>query len=214
MGGPSCDHAMQRSDRGRVSWLSNALGSACAAASAAAPRRGLRRERREPAVPRIGDQRGPPTRQPLGDRRPQPDLVVVVDVMALVPRAVALELVALELLAVVDVDQGEDLARGRIDALGSERLLQPGPLLLGERFPVGQVLGPLERGERLGRPVALEIGRAVGHAGQRLLRRPVRAAPDRGLRAGGDRRQQPERDDRDRHGKSGVAHLVPPGVRG
>ena len=36
MGGPSCDQAMQRSDRGRVSWLSNALGSACAAASAAA----------------------------------------------------------------------------------------------------------------------------------------------------------------------------------
>ena len=36
MGGPSCDQAMQRSDRGRVSWLSNALGCACAARVAAA----------------------------------------------------------------------------------------------------------------------------------------------------------------------------------
>ena len=36
MGGPSCDHARQRSGKGRVSWLSNALGCACAALAAAA----------------------------------------------------------------------------------------------------------------------------------------------------------------------------------
>ena len=35
MGGPSCDQARQRSGKGRVSWLSNALGRACAAAAAA-----------------------------------------------------------------------------------------------------------------------------------------------------------------------------------
>ena len=130
--------------------------------------------------------------------------------MTLVGRAVALELVALELLAVVDVDEGEDLARGRVDALGRKRSRQEGRLLFREELPVAQMRGPLERREGLGRPVALQVGPAVGGARQRPLRGPVRFAADRILSGRGDRRQQPDRDKRDRRGNRGMMHLFLP----
>ena len=161
-------------------------------------RRRLRREGREPAVARIGDQRRPPARQSLRYRRAQPDLVVVVDVVALFARAVALVLVALELLLVVDFDEGEDFARGRIDARGRERVLQPGPLLLREELLVGQMVGPLQRREGLGGPVALEI------------RLPVRQARHGPLLRGDGRSREDYRNDSGYGGQCGALHGILP----
>ena len=99
------------------------------------------RERRDAPVRRVGDDRRPQHRVLLVALE-QPDAVVVVDV------GVALDLFATRhVLDVLERSLGE-----RLGLLGGEELL------------VLELRRPLERRERLVRPVALHVGLAVGQA--------------------------------------------------
>ena len=196
---------MQRSDSGRVSCPVNGSTPRRASARAAARASASGDGGGDAAVRRIRDQRGPQGRQPLGHRRPQPELVVVVDVAGV---AVVLVQPPLPLLGVFDVD---DVPGQRIDALRGELGLQRGPLLLGVERLVAQVPGPFERGERLGGPEALQVGLPVGQAGHRPRRGVIGF---RGLILPGGRAglQDERRDDHEQEWRSEttMAHLIPP----
>ena len=168
------------------------------------PFRRLRRQGRDSAVRGIRDERRAPRRQSLRHRRAQPDLVVVVDV-----RRVAVDLIQppLPRFRICDLDR---VARRRVDALGRQLRLQRGRFLLREERLVAQVFGPLQGGEGLGGPIALQVRLAVGQARQGPRR--CRRGPAPGRILGGSRRRPhpPDRDHRHPRCTTAIGHRRSP----
>ena len=136
-----------------------------------------RRERRNPAVRRVDDQRRPQARQPLAALLGQPDRVVVVDVL--------LRLDGL-LPAQLGIRLGEGGPRQRVDAVHGEQGAQFRGLLLRQECSVAESLRALQRRERRHGPLALQVGPAV-----RGARRHVRVGRSLLALTGGRRRPEP-----------------------